>query len=59
MQWVSESFEKCSTNVKSLITRIGQGLSEKQKEGLEALKVECEGFPVAGLIEMTQNAGLD
>lgn len=47
VQWVSESFEKCSTNGKSLITQIVQGLSEKQKEGLQALKVECEGFPVA------------
>lgn len=30
-------------NAKSLITRIVQGLSEKEQ--LQALKVECEGLP--------------
>lgn len=37
---------KSTLQMPSLIPRIVQGLSEKQKE-LQALKVECEGLPLA------------
>lgn len=40
-QWVS------TLQMPSLIPRIVQGLSKKQKGELQALKVECEGLPLA------------
>lgn len=39
--WVS------TLQMPSLIPRIVQGLSEKQKGELQALKIECEGLPLA------------
>lgn len=40
-QWVS------TLQMPSLIPRIVQSLSKKQKGELQALKVECEGLPLA------------